>query len=212
MAIRPVFSVGDQYRAAYRRDVEFLWHAGLSDAQKRRCIDSLHEAYAARYPGTQVLEISSKSRQELGVKLSAFNLTKFMPSLGRSVPVECVFQGGKVFAKGGPFIDLYEGLPIDAKRDPRLKESGPLKAYFYEGRQYPTWPLTSFYNWVWCNAVREHPELAEEILRYDAFTDIVFNPAKSHNCQAEAAAVFVSLARRGLLDRIGDFDEFVRLL
>lgn len=212
MANRPVFAVGDQYRAAYRRDVEFQWYAGMSDAQKRRCIDSLHQAYAGRYPGTQVLEISSKSRQELGVKLSAFNLTKFVPSLGRSIPVECVYQGGKVLAKGGPFTDLYEALPIDAKRDPRLKENGAVTGFAYEGKRYPNWPATAFYDWIWCSAVLEHPELAEEIVRYDAFTDIVFNPAKSHNCQAEAAAVFVSLARRGLLDRIGSFEEFVRLL
>ena len=94
MANRPVFSVGDQYRAMYRHDVTFEWFAGMSDAQKRRSIDSLHGAYARRYPDAQVLEISSKSRQELGVKLSAFNLTKFVPSLGRSIPVECVYQGG----------------------------------------------------------------------------------------------------------------------
>lgn len=212
MAVRPVFSVGDQYRAAYRRDVEFQWFAGTSDAQRRKCIDSLHEAYTARYPGAKVLEISSKSRQELGVKLSAFNLTKSVPSLGRSIPVECVYQGGKVLTKGGPFTDLYEALPIDAKRDPRLKENGAVKGFFFEGKEYPIWPTTAFYNWVWCNALLEHPELAEEIVRYDAFTDIVFNPAKSNNCQANAAAVFVSLARRGLLDRIADFEAFVRLL
>lgn len=212
MANRPVFSVGDQYRAMYRHDVTFEWFAGMSDAQKRRSIDSLHGAYARRYPDAQVLEISSKSRQELGVKLSAFNLTKFVPSLGRSIPVECVYQGGKVFSGGGPYTDLYGGLPIDAKRDPRLKESGVLMNFFYEGKKYPNWPMTAFYNWVWCSALLEHPELAEEIVRYDAFTDIAFNPNKGKNCQAEAAAVFVSLARRGLLDKIADFDEFVKLL
>lgn len=212
MAVRPVFSVGDQYRAAYRRDVEFKWFAGMSDAQRRRSIDSLHEAYLTRYPEGKVLEISSKSRQELGVKLSAFNLTKFVPSLGKSIPVECVYQGSKVLTKGGPYTDLYEALPIDAKRDPRLKENGVVKGFFFEGKEYPIWPVTAFYDWVWCNALLEHPEMAEEIVRYDAFTDIVFNPEKSQNCQAHAAAVFVSLARRGLLDRMADFDAFVRLL
>lgn len=212
MANRPVFAVGDRYRAAYRRDVSFEWFAGMSDAQKRRCIDSLHGAYTRLYPGVQVLEISSKSRQELGLKLSAFSLTKFVPSLGKSIPVECVYQGGKVFGQLGPYTDLYEGRPIDAKRDPRLKTSGAVTGFFYEGKNYPTWPVTAFYNWVWCNALMEHPELVEEIVRYDAFTDIVFNPAKSQNCQAEAAAVFVSLARRGLLDKIADFGEFVRYL
>ena len=212
MARRPVFAAGDETCAVFRRDVDFLWFAGMSDAQRRRSIDSLHESYLTRYPGSRVLEISSKSRNALGVKLSAFNLTKFAPSLGREVPVECLFQGSKTFLHGGPYTDLYLAPAIDAKRDPRLKTSGTLMKYVCEGRDYPTWPLTSFYNWLWCNALLEHPELAQELLQYDAFTDIVFNPEKSRNCQAEAAAVFVTLARRGKLDQIADFEQFAKLL
>ena len=212
MAKRPVFAAGDTMGTVHRRDVDFQWFAGLSDAQKRRCIDSLHAAYQQRYPGQRVLEISSKSREELGVKLSAFNLTRFVPSLSRSVPVECLFQGSKKFAGGGPFTDLYEGRPIDAKRDPRLRESGSRIAYVFEGHEYPVCPRTAFYNWLWCSTLLEHPDLAEELLGYDAFTDIVFNPEKSSNCQAEAAAIFVGLARRGMLEAICDFDAFVRLL
>ena len=212
MAKRPVFAAGDVMSAVYRREVEFQWFAGMSDAQKKRCVDSLHAAYQLRYPGKKVLEISSKSREELGVRLSAFHLTKFVPSLGKSVPVECVFQGSKVFYGGGPFTDLYTGAPIDAKRDPRLRESGPVTGFCFEGRTYPAQPCTAFYCWVWCNALLEHPDMAEAILQYDAFTDIVFNPEKSRNCQAEAAAIFVGLARRGLLEQIRDFDSFVRLM
>ena len=37
------------------------------------------------------------------------------------------------------------------------------------------------------------------MLCYDAFTDIEFNPKKSINCQAQAAAVYVSLEKQGLL-------------
>ena len=45
-----------------------------------------------------------------------------------------------------------------------------------------------------------HSDLAEQILEYDAFTDIVFNPKRSINCQAEAAAIYVSLQKQNLLD------------
>ena len=189
MAVRPVFVAGGQDRPVDRRMMDFKWFAGFALAQCRRSIDSLHAAYVARYPGAQVLEISSKSAQELGVKLSAFNLTKCVPSLGRSIPVECVFQGGKVFEAGGPYTDLYQLAPWDAKGDERLRTSGAVKAFSFEGREYPNDPPTAFYCWIWCNALLEHPELVEEILRYDAFTDIVFNPKKSRNCQAEAAAI-----------------------
>ncbi len=50
------------------------------------------------------------------------------------------------------------------------------------------------------NALAQSKALAEQILEYDAFTDIEFNPQKSINCQAEAAAVYVSLQRLGLLE------------
>lgn len=47
------------------------------------------------------------------------------------------------------------------------------------------------------------------MLAYDAFTDIEFNPKRSINCQAEAAAIFVSLSRQGLLrDALEAEDSF----
>ncbi len=39
-----------------------------------------------------------------------------------------------------------------------------------------------------------------QILDYTAFTDIEFNPKKSINCQARSCALYVSLARKELLD------------
>ena len=45
-----------------------------------------------------------------------------------------------------------------------------------------------------------HESYTEHMLGYDAFTDIEFNPQKSINCQAEAAAVYVSLRKQGLLE------------
>lgn len=35
---------------------------------------------------------------------------------------------------------------------------------------------------------------------YEAFTDIAFNPQRSINCQAEVAAIYVSLQKQKLLD------------
>ena len=39
-------------------------------------------------------------------------------------------------------------------------------------------------------------------MNYDSFTDIEFNPKKSLNCQAEAAAIFVGLSKSGLIDEV----------
>ena len=57
----------------------------------------------------------------------------------------------------------------------------------------------------------ENKELADELLQYDSFTDIEFSPEKSKNCQARAAALFVALHRKGLLEYINDFEQFVKI-
>ena len=87
----------------------------------------------------------------------------------------------------------------EAKTDSRLKNSGALKAFKYFDREFPLEPKTYFYNWLYIHALNLQTELADEILNYDAFTDIEFNPKKSINCQAESAAIFIGLSRAGLL-------------
>ena len=212
MAERPVFIPCDT--APYVREacVSFAWNGGFAVSQKRKNIAALHENYLSLCPQGNVLEISSKSLTPLGVKMSAFNLMKRVPSLGTRVPVECVFQGGKVFGCGGPYTDLYTASPREAKRDPRLKESGMLTGFFYEGRHISPMPRTAFYDWLYINAIRENEEIAMQVICYDAFTDIEFNPKKSLNCQARAAALYVALERKGLLDRCVDYDEYLRVI
>lgn len=212
MAVRPVFVPGKRRNEADVYMTEFVWNSGLSASQKRKNITALHEAHARRFPERKLLEISSKSEVKLGIALSAFNLQKYVPSLGRSTSVECVFQGSKVFGAGGPYTDLYEASSRDAKRDPRLKGSGMLRKFYFEGKEFPLVPRTAFYNWIYINALMENPDLAAELVQYDGFTDIEFNPDKSLNCQAEAAALYVTLARKGLLEQCRDFEAFLNII
>ena len=96
-----------------------------------------------------------------------------------------------------------------AKKDPRLKESGPLIGFELNGQQFPLEPKTFFYDWLYINAVRANPTLSESLCGYNAFTDIEFNPKKSINCQARSAAIYVSLFRAGLLEKaIENADRF----
>ena len=67
------------------------------------------------------------------------------------------------------------------------------------GVNWPLQPMTAFYDWLYLNALHKRPKLAEEVLKYKAFSDIAFNPERSLNCQAYAAALYVSLHERGLL-------------
>lgn len=212
MANRPVFAAFRKAPYSVTYHMDFVWNAGLSISQKKKNIRALHEAFHQKCPDAAVLEISSKSEDPIGTALSAFSLKKFVPSLGVSVPVECVFQGGKKFLYGGPYMDLYLASAREAKRDERLKTSGPLCGFFFEGKDFPLKPETAFYDWLYINALLEAPALAEQVLKYDAFTDIEFNPEKSKNCQARAAALFVSLSRLGLLERCRDYDTFVEFL
>lgn len=82
-----------------------------------------------------------------------------------------------------------------------LRESGDVVGFTFEGETFPTLPRTFFYDWLYIHALTQHPELAEELVKYDAFTGIVFTPEKSVNCQAAAAATYVSLYRKGLLEQ-----------
>lgn len=200
MAVRPVFIPADSKGLARSEYTEFQFYSGFSDAQKKRCIQSLHQSFLRRHPQWRLLEISSHSPVEAGVKLSAFHLPIRLKN-GREVPVECAFQAGKVFQKGGPYLDLLEGSPKAAKRDPRLKESGGVIGFVFEGERFPTVPKTCFYHFLYLKGLTQHPELGDVLMEYDGFTDIVFNPEKSLNCQAQAAALYVSLRRAGLLEQ-----------
>lgn len=210
MAQRPVFMAHES--APYSREwtAVFEFFPGFSVAQKRRNIQAIHDEFHRAFPGKKVLEISSKSMQEGGEALSAFFLKKHVPSLGRAVPVENVFQAGKILTSGGPYTDLLNVTPREAKRDERLKD-GRITGFMFEGKRFPRIPLTLFYDFIYINALLENEELAKVALEYDAFTDVEFNPAKSLNCQARAAAMYVSLVRAGLEDAIRDTDAFSRL-
>ena len=84
---------------------KFAWNPGFAFSQKQKNVLALHEAIKAKFPGCRPLEISSKSMEEIGVRLSAFNLS--IPYAGGRSSVESVFQASKVFESGGPFPDLY---------------------------------------------------------------------------------------------------------
>jgi hypothetical protein len=202
MASRPVFLVNDEgAELVTTSEVTFTWHAGMSLAMRRKSACSLQEAAQVRFPKRQFLEVSRMSDDPLGMKLSAFNL--LYPDEDRSArrPVECVFQSSKIFEQRGPFRDLLNAHPADAKRDERLRSSGQLIAFEFDGQRWPSKPLTAFYDWIYITALVSDAECSAAVLSYTGFTDIAFNPAKSFSCQAYAVALYVALHRRDLLSR-----------
>ena len=207
MANRPVYVALEKFPYVQRVDVEFKFHNGFSAQQKILSIRSLHDAFKNLYPEKSVLEISSKSENPLGVNLSAFNLKIKAKNSDKVFSVESAFQSSKVFELGGPFKDLLYKSSREAKTDVRLRNSGALKEFQFFKRTFPLEPKTYFYNWLYIHALNLQTELAAEILNYDAFTDIEFNPKKSINCQAEAAAIFIGLSRADLLSAALETEE-----
>lgn len=200
MAQRPIFvPLLDGKRYVLERYVEFTWHAGFAKIQKQKSIRELHEMAFKEYGVKNPLEVSSKSENLLGVALSSFNL-KFKTLRGRVLTVEAAFQGSKTFELGGPFTYIFNKNPIDAKRDERLRASGPLKKFSFYGVDWELEPKTAFYDWLYINALTKNPDLAKAITDIDGFTDIEFNPERSINCQARSAALYCALFHNEKLD------------
>ena len=102
-------------------------------------------------------------------------------------------------------MDLLYKSPAEAKKDERLKSAGEIIAFRPFGKQEKEWdenPISAFYNWIYINALMQHSEYHQQLLNYQAFTDIESNPKKSLNCQAYATALFCSLYKNDLLDEI----------
>ncbi|HXA16047.1 MAG TPA: hypothetical protein VN380_03595 [Thermoanaerobaculia bacterium] len=212
MAERPIFvPVPDEPELVKEFYFWLRWHPGFAPVQKQKNVASLHAAAAAA--GFEpLLEISSKSTEKVGQHLSAFHLN--VRGQHGEMSLECAFQGSKVFEHGGPFTDLYGADVRDAKRDPRLRESGRLIGFDFEDIRFPLEPKTAFYDWLYINAIYPHREwLLLRLNRYAGFTDIEFNPERSVNCQARSCALFMSLMSKGLLETAIESPEaFIALI
>ncbi len=186
----------------YSRKIEFEWMPGLSVSQKQKSVANMHEQING-----SALEVSTKSKEELGKKLSAFNLRLNGKTL------ENIFQSSKCFTHDGPFVDLLEVSPKEAKSDVRLKTSGELKYFLFEGKIWKLEPKTAFYDYIYIRAVKESLS-KEEISRirdYEYFTDIEFNHKKSINTQARTVALIkVLLEIFGEIPDIESQEEFLQ--
>ncbi len=202
MASRPAWSVdGD---VIISKSFEFEWNGGFAVSQKRKNINNLHNEIKEKTK-TKALEISTKSEVELGQKLSAFNLKL------DGYTLENVFQSSKVYANGGPHLDLLKVEPKDAKRDERHTTSGALKGFEYKGKMWELEPKTLFYDYIYLKSVFETFDESElsELLDYDWFTDIEFNPSKSINCQARTVAILKYILQTSSRDVLKSYEKWV---
>jgi len=147
MAVRPAWSIKNGIVIC--REYEFEWNGGFVISQKQKNIRGLHQSIENN-TGDKALEISSKSTRELGVMLSAFSLKL------DGLFLENIFQSSKKYEKGGPYVDLLNVEPKDAKRDERHRNSGRLISFLKDGVEWPIEPKTVFYDNIYVSAVIEN--------------------------------------------------------
>ena len=210
MANRPFFIPStNKEDLVETKSVEFKWYSGFAKTQKQKSVLSFHENISKEFKFDKILEISTKSENKLGIKLSAFNLKINFKE--KEYFLESLFQGSKIFSDQGPNTDLYEKEPIEAKKDERIKRSD-LKEFSFFGEKFSL--DFDFYSWLYFIALNQNKSLTKDILEYQAFTDIEFNPQKSLNCQAYSAALYSAMIKNELLEtnKIYTTDELKNLI
>ena len=97
MAKRPVFIAKHVYPFYEIVEIEFDYFSGFAVSQKQKSIRALHESFMDLFPEKKILDISTKSTENLGISLSAFNME--INNEGKRINLECAFQGSKKFEK-----------------------------------------------------------------------------------------------------------------
>ena len=197
MATKMCFKVNEE-KVFDEEIVAFTYVKGMAFSQKCKNVLSFHSSIQAQFSNAKILEISTKSNNPLGVALSAFNLTL------DGCPVECLYHSGKVFTDGTDFEFLKDYAPRDAKRYVRENGVKALKCYRYKGIEIPLETRTLFYDYIYIQALMQHPEISATLKEYDLFTDIEFNEKKGLNCQARACAIYSYMLRTGTVDKYMD--------
>ena len=215
MANRFVYYVDPKNYIYKKIDISFKWYPGFSKEQKQKSIEDLHFQFLKENITDQILEVSSKSVKVIGVKSSAFNL-KISTMNGNVFSVEQLFQSSKVYQKAGNQNYLLEkGYNAKEMKQKirKIDNHDQMTKYSSFGHDLPLEPKNLFYNWLYVNALYRNPDIASEILKYEAFTDIEFNPKRSFNCQAEACAIYVSLFKREYLQKaLKSVDNFKKIV
>lgn len=212
MANRPIFTTTNNPQELFKQvDIEFTFYNGFAVTQKAKSIQSLHENAKAQ-GHNKILEVSTKSDNHLGWCLSAFNL--MVDFEGGKISFESAFQGSKVFEGNVQHIDLYKKDSMGAKKDERLRSSGNIIGFNFDGVFWENEPKTAFYDYLYIKTLHDnHRDIIEELEQYDTFTDIEFNPKKSLNCQARTCAILVTMVKQDLLVKaISSKENFIEIV
>jgi len=205
MAEKMIFMVDDK-KPFVEIIIDYLFVPGFAPVQRKKNVTNLFYSIKEKYPMKKVLEVSTKSDNELGKMLSAFSLKMDGHFL------ESIFQSSKVFDGNIQYTDLLDKKPSDAKKFIYNLENKKLICFRYNGEEYPLKPESLFYDYMYVRALYQNKEISSQLVNYDIFTDIEFNYKKSINCQARSCAIFVFLYKNSMLEKyINDLELFKKI-
>lgn len=180
---------------------DFKWEPGMSTAQRRRSCINLHEVLKDK--GYYPFDASTASPNPFGVELSAFNLKWKRRS------IECWYQGSKVYEKAGVQHSLYDMPSREAKRKMKELSGDKLIGFNLDGEDFPLFPRTVFYDWLYLNGMLETYGEKASFSEYDCFTDIQATMAVEA-CQAKALCIYVLLQKTNQFAVLNSFDTFIQ--
>ena len=216
MAERSVFVSKDVYPFFEEIRVQFDYFQGFALSQRRKSQLSLHMNFGAAYPKEKVLEISTASLYSLGSALSALHLKKRTQS--GITTVESAFQSSRIYGaydEIGPFPELLFFPPRECKKMVVERSCGLISRHgrfegvdFYSPDHFPS----LFFNFIYLNALceEENKAVADKLIAegYTAFSDLA---TKAVNSQARTCAIFVSLVKNGLIEKVRDYGSYLSL-
>lgn len=201
MAIRKVYFIENNKVVDKEYDID--WHAGFSLSQKEKNVYELHNLIKKNLNTDleKILEVSTKSKSELGKRLSSFNL--FFKYNGTKYNMESAYQSSKVFRTiwgVKQFDELIKSHPNESRKIVKEENHSNLICFRFLDREFSLVPKFLFYDWLYIFAVSQIPGLYDSISNYKYFTDIEFNPKKSQNCQARSLVLYIWLVRNMKLE------------
>lgn len=202
MATRPVFMVSTENAKHFCIvNTVFEFVGCFSPSKTKQSIESLHNSFLRLNPSKKVLEVSSRSNSNLGLKLSAHNL--MLSTKNKNIfALDSIFYASQVFQNGGPYLDLLNKDVSVAKHDKRLVKSGDLVGFKFFHLSFDVEYINAFFNYLYISTlhkIKENRIFADELMQYDAFTDIEYNVGSYS--EAEACTLYVALRNKGLIEK-----------
>lgn len=170
----------------------------------------LHAAFQHLVHDKKVIEFSSKSDHKSVKKLLPGKLTKVVD--GKKMTINKIFKTAeRVSSDDSSANNIIVNVVNKTVVEVAARKEPKTIGYKYDGHIFSSRPRQMFYNYLYINALLEHQDRMAYLAEYDAFSDVQVASSSGNPVPAQAVAIYVSLARLGLLEKVRDPEEFEAL-